>query len=123
MARAGLDLSDHVSRQIDGYMIDDADLVITMERQHLAIVGELSPAAARRAFTLKELARLAPRGAETGLRELGRRRQRRTPERRHVGPVGDDVADPMGRSGRHYRRAAEELDQLVGIVVTSAFSR
>src|SRR4051794_7487323 len=56
---AGLDA--HVSRQLTGAMIDDADLVIAMTRDHLREAVVLRPDAFRRTFTLKELVRRARR--------------------------------------------------------------
>ena len=59
VARRGLDLSGHVSHQLDSHTVDAADLIITMERRHIASVAELSIDAVRRTFTLPELADLA----------------------------------------------------------------
>ncbi len=123
LQRVGIDLDDHVSRQIDGYMVDDADLVITMERRHLGVVRELSHGSARRSFTLKELARIAPGiGPQPDFRSwvAAADASRPNPAALEVAP-DDDVADPMGRSRRAYRRTAADLAEMITTVTRSAF--
>ena len=63
----GLDLSGHTSRQVDVDTLAAADLVLTMERRHVAWVAGLLLDAVDRTFTIPELARLA--------REVGPRPQ------------------------------------------------
>ncbi|WP_028047249.1 protein-tyrosine-phosphatase [Cellulomonas sp. URHE0023] len=55
----GADPAGFTSRQLDESMIRSADLVIGLTRKHRSAVVELVPAAVRRTFTLRELARLA----------------------------------------------------------------
>lgn len=55
----GLDASTHRARQIDAQMIREADLIVGMSREHRRIVVESVPNSMRRAFTLRELARVA----------------------------------------------------------------
>jgi protein-tyrosine phosphatase len=99
-ARAvGLDLSTHLSEQIDEDYVADADLVIGMERLHVREVVVLEPRAFARTFTLKELVR---RGEEVGPRPPGEsvgdwlarvHEGRRAAQLMGPSP-DDDVADP-----------------------------
>ncbi|MFM2721059.1 arsenate reductase/protein-tyrosine-phosphatase family protein [Microbacterium mcarthurae (nom. nud.)] len=122
----GLDASQHRARQLTDELIRDADLIIAMAREHRRAVVEAVPAAVRRTFTLRELARIAAAAKDHPMEEL-------TPQggdlastdalavavthaaalRGRVGPVFDqrelDVEDPFGRSEETYRRSFEEL--------------
>lgn len=122
MRRRGLDLSSHAARQLDLTMVRGSDLILTMEASHVVdLVVAIDDAAERaaafeRAFTIKEFVARAsavgPRGAtpfEDYLDLVGRGRS----QREVMGMTGSDVADPIGRPDRHYRRCADELDALV----------
>ena len=117
-----LDLSGHGSRRMTEAMLTEADLVIGMERRHVreaaVTVGDVWP----RSFTLRELARRAvaagPRPADVPLQawlaELSA--DRTTGD--HLGDfTPDDVPDPVGRGVRTFRRCADELEQLIGVVL------
>ncbi|GAA1962023.1 low molecular weight phosphatase family protein [Agromyces allii] len=54
----GADPSGHAARQLTAETVLDADLVLTATRAHRAKVAELVPRAARRAYTLREFARV-----------------------------------------------------------------
>ncbi len=58
-AQHGLDVEDHRGRQINGGLIQTSDLILGMAREHRRHVVELFPGAMRRAFTLRELGRIA----------------------------------------------------------------
>jgi len=126
LARRGLDLSEHTSRQLDADTIEVADLIVTMERRHLGAVAELSIEAVRRSFPLKELAALA---AATGTRPpavpvsewIARADRMRHPSSVLSVSTSDDVQDPMGGSRRDYRRTADELDDLLDQVFSRLF--
>jgi protein-tyrosine phosphatase len=118
LGRQGIDLTAHRSRVLTPEMLDDADLVIGMARLHVREGTVLRRPAFPRMFTLKELVR---RGEETGARKDGetvedwvaRVGQGREP-RDFLGDArDDDVADPVGRSTRIYKKTAKELDDLV----------
>jgi protein-tyrosine phosphatase len=122
MADRRLDISRHASRVMTTTMLENADLIIGMERQHAREAAVLVPSAWRRAFTLPELARRAtaagPRPSDVPLAAwLPTLVEGRTIAD-HLGSWSpDEVADPIGRSLRVYRKCAEELDQLIGVVV------
>lgn len=126
LARRGLDLSDHVSRQLSVDTVERADLVLTMERRHLVSIAELSLSAVERSFTLKELAELAttvgPRPAHLVVQEwIAQANAMRLPGTTLTLNTADDVADPMGGSRRDYQRAAAEIEQLLARVLSTAF--
>ncbi|SDV48599.1 arsenate reductase/protein-tyrosine-phosphatase family protein [Chitinasiproducens palmae] len=52
MHEHGIDASAHRARQIDADMIREADLILTMEKRHLASVNELVPSARGKTFLL-----------------------------------------------------------------------
>jgi len=122
MADRELDLSGFASRKMTEALLRDADLVVGMERRHVREAAVAAPEVWPRAFTLKELAR---RAAEAGPRPhdvpvadwLARLTAERTTADHLGDDVRDDVPDPIGRSLRAFRRCADDLEQLVGVVV------
>ncbi|KTS06636.1 arsenate reductase/protein-tyrosine-phosphatase family protein [Microbacterium testaceum] len=121
----GIDATAHQARQIDTAMIREADLIVTMARDHRRLVVESLPAAMRRAFTLRELARIAdaiePRvpqavadaGASTpeeGMRAaVGLAAALRGTVEPPASPDEFDIVDPYRRSDETYARSFEEL--------------
>ncbi len=117
-----LDLAAHASRRMTEAMLEDADLIIGMERRHVREAAVAAPGVWPRCFTLRELARRAveagPRPAavpvETWLAQLAA--DRKTAD--HLGESSvDDVPDPVGRGVRTFRRCADDLEQLIGVVL------
>lgn len=121
----GIDASRHVARQFDVAALRDADLIVTMAREHRRIVVESFPAAMRRSFTLRELSRIANvaepsladavRGAGASSASEGMRAAIALASAlRGTVPPPDspdefDVIDPYRRSDETYRRSFEEL--------------
>src|SRR5437868_5703052 len=68
MADRGLDTTGHRSRRLTPDVVAGADLIVGMARGHIREAVAMTPAALRRAFTLKELVR---RGEELGGRSPG----------------------------------------------------
>ncbi|WP_448059151.1 arsenate reductase/protein-tyrosine-phosphatase family protein [Cellulomonas hominis] len=117
---AGADPDGFAARQLTPALVGEADLVLAMTREHRAAVVGLVPAAVRRTFTLRELARLIrpeePAGggpaSTTGLTGSAAERLRALPtlaaRRRGAVPAppgDDDVLDPFGRDEATYRQA------------------
>jgi protein-tyrosine phosphatase len=126
MSRRGIDLSTHLSHQLDVDTVRAADLILTMERRHLTSIAALDVAAVPRAFPVKELAELAPivgrRAPDVSVQEWVRRAHAmRAPGSVLAATTDDDVADPMGGPGRAYRRTADELDELLRRIFDSLF--
>ena len=124
--RKGLDLSEHISQQLDLETVEAADLIVVMERQHLTAVAELSLRALDRSFTLGELSELAQvvgprtRGTPVGA-WIARVNAMRHPTTVLSHSTEGDVGDPMGGPGRAYRSTADELERLLVPVLDAIF--
>jgi len=86
LAEKGLDLSPHASRQLDGALVDAAQLIVVMTGAHKNMVLRCFPKARSRVFLLKSF------GAE------GR---------------DEDIEDPIGMSLNEYQRVRDELDAVM----------
>jgi len=114
-ARRGYDLSAHVSRQVDAGLIERSDLVIAMTGRHVVDLVGMAPGATRRILTLREAGTAATLSAPSAWDPISLRRWAETPTDRPLGELlggRHDTADPMGRSMRRYRAAADEIEQL-----------
>ena len=99
----GVDASGHVARRLTPAMFEAADLVLTADTAHRSAVVQSDPQVFRRAFTLREFARL---GAELGALDgpcspsvLRTRVGLVSAQRGWVAPAApgaDDIADPFG---------------------------
>ena len=112
----GLDLSGHTSRRVDADLVDRSDLIVAMTGAHVVDLVGLAPDATRRILTLRELGAAAEsiRPSDWGGDSL--REWVDGPTRRPIHELLDgshDTADPMGRSMRRYRAAADEIETLV----------
>lgn len=149
-AKRGLDLSQHRSRRVTPDMVKNADVVVTMEPDHVLRLIEETPDARGRALTLRELARYAERDAvynpiagsgrliggdgDSGVRPDGIRLNRIKLDRirtwvgsttsrdlQSLLSAENIVVDPMGRSDRAFRKTAKEIDQLLTTIFDSWF--
>ena len=84
MAARGIDISGHCSRATTDRILQDAALILTMERAHANVLQALFPAHAERVHLLAQMA-----GLES------------------------DVADPVGSPLENYRRTAQEIENLI----------
>jgi len=114
----GIDHSGHRSRIMDTGILESADLVLAMTREHLREAAVLNPSTFDRTFTLKELVR---RGESAGRRAEGQ------PLAEWLDKVGagrdrtdllgvapeDDVADPYGMGLGDYERTCAEIEPLI----------
>ncbi len=119
--RRGFDLSGHRSRQVDQDLLDRSDLIVAMTGQHVVDLVGLAPEAARRMLTLRELAAAVGAAPLDAWAPAAVRRWADAPTRRPIQQLLDgrhDTADPIGRSMRHYRAAADEIEQLTAVVLT-----
>lgn len=114
LAKRGLDGSRHVIRPLTEEELDAADLVITMEADHVKQVVLSQRECRAKTFTLKEivdlctqeLSPMAPRGIDA-IPWLA--------ERRRPLPLMStrlDVVDPIGGPPAMYARCADEIDEL-----------
>ncbi|MET4157278.1 low molecular weight phosphatase family protein [Agromyces sp. PvR057] len=130
--RFGADPAGHASRQLTERLVEDADLVLTATRAHRAEVAELVPRAARRAYTLREFARvldfLSADGAlEPPAAAAGSRLQQATDAAaRSRGfapppsdPNDDDILDPYRAPDAVYDEAGRLIDDAVDRIVSA----
>lgn len=131
----GIDSADFAARQISEVMLADIDFVLPLEVAHRKIVLSYAPRLLKRAFTLKELARLLDSADE---REPWTERLAglTTPEDRWAALPShlarerglsrvldgvDDIADPYRRPQEVFDAMAAEVDEAVERIV--AFER
>src|SRR5687768_1830949 len=102
LASRGLDVQHHRSRKMTEAMLEEADLVLCMAREHLKEAVVLHPPVWPRTFTLKEL---VGRAEQAGARSPGQPFDEWL-EKLHAGrtrteqlgaSTGADNADPIGR--------------------------
>ena len=114
MRERGIDLSSHRSSQLDAALVQDADLVLGMTRQHVGRVEALVPDASTRTFLVGELVRLGkavgPPSPGEDLRAYLHRVDAARPHRRIRGRGVDEVTDPLGEPLATYRATATRLD-------------
>ena len=115
MREHGLEISAHENRQLTRELVEEADLVLGMTRDHVSIANTRSPAARPRTFLVGELARV---GADIGARRESEpvsvwveRAAAARPLRQPLGRAMDEIADPAGQPIDVYRSTAAELDQ------------
>ena len=123
----GADPSGFQARQLAPGQIRQADLVLALTRKHRSAIVELVPAAVRRTFTLRELARLIAEvdpatlpGANAttadrlrALVPLAAGRRGLTAHR----PVDDDVVDPYRGDAAVYKKSFGQLLPAVEAIV------
>lgn len=128
LAAMGFDTSAHRSRRMTAEMVEGADLVLCMAREHLREAVLLSPSAWPRSFTLKEIVR---RGEQAGARAAGQPFDEWVAKlhagRTRAGLLGsspeDDIADPIGGSRAVYKTSATEIQALTDRLVELAWER
>jgi protein-tyrosine phosphatase len=125
LSERGIDIAAHRSRTMTTAMLEGADLIVAMAREHVREAVVTVPAVFPRTFTLKELVR---RGHEVGHRLPGQTLDRwldNVNAGRTVGGLmgaspSDDVADPIGLPRPAYERMVADLevlvDEMVGLV-------
>lgn len=119
----GLDLSAHRSRQLEHRELEEADVILALARAEARDLVAQEPQLWPKVFTLKQFlahtaAQAAPAGADfaTWVSAMGQARKRSILLGEHP---DDDVADPMGKSIRVWRRTVRELDELTGRLLSS----
>ena len=114
LTERGLSADGFLSRPLTNALIEDADLVLTAEASHRAFILDDHAAAFRKVFTLGQVAEGVRNSSDdlTGedlLRALG--------ERRGASEPHFDVRDPYGRGPTAAEEAAEQIDELLRVVV------
>lgn len=125
VSKWGMDLRDHQPRVFTKEIgvEEGADLIITMERQHLRHLVALDRRTWMRTYTLKELIRrianagpIAQSSLTVWTTALGT--ERRAAEMLDDNPL-DDITDPYGRGSAAVEETAQELYQCLQLLVTS----
>ena len=123
----GGDPSGHRTTYLSSGRLATADLVLGMAREHRRSAVTSVPVLTRRAFTMRELARLAARLSDAELRRglptdgTGTDQERLQAVLRAVAstrgaappprdPADDDVVDPIGRAASVFELAARQID-------------
>jgi protein-tyrosine-phosphatase len=123
MSALGLDLSDHRSRPVEEQVVDGADLILVMTRQHLVDLVVFRPEAWSRTFTLAEFLR---RAEAVGGRRPGEDLRAWT-ARVNTGraraeilnlPPSDDVPDPIGGTLKDHERVRDLLAESISRLTT-----
>jgi len=121
----GTDIAGHRARSVTVDLVREADLVLCMAAEHRWAIERLTPDAASRTFTLKELVRLLESSPLNGSSPSLRGRVAAAAEARVRGfagnPSDEDVADPLGQPLEAYRGVAWELDELIRRLDTGLF--
>ena len=124
----GVDISQHRARRLTRALIERADLILALAAEHRGAVARLSPNAAVRTFTLKEMVDL--------LRQVERLLADGDPEERLDAAVrgaatlrasgaeqlsDEDVEDPLGSGLESFRATAWEIEILCEQLVDLMF--
>lgn len=127
-AARGLSLERHRGAVTERDDLLRQDLVLTMTESQRSKVVRRAPAAARRVFTVRELARLCaalkPIEGDLSPRERVRvvvtlANGARPYVQRPSAP--EDIADPFGRPQEAYDRVGRELDEAIGRIAPQLF--
>jgi len=89
-----IDISSHKTKSLSKDLIDEAGLILVMERKHRERVRELNPEAKNKTFLLKEFADSKEPPPEGGV----------PPKAGNL-----EIRDPIGLSDEVYREVAEEI--------------
>jgi low molecular weight protein-tyrosine phosphatase len=126
LRQRGIEAEPFKARLVSVQMLKEADLILSMTRAQRGLIVELWPAAVRRAFTLREFARLLtlvdpstlppgtlldrlPKAIPLAAAERGR-----SP----VAPEEDDVVDPFRLADDVYAKSFEQMRSAIDRVVS-----
>lgn len=84
MTRKGLDITGFRSTKLTPTIIEEADLILTMEKKHKKSVIEMCPKAEHKTFTLKEFSR---------------------------NYLSQDITDPTGKGTNEHESCLEEIER------------
>jgi protein-tyrosine phosphatase len=103
----GVDITEHVARQLEDDMLEEADVVVCMAAEHREAIVWSRPEFLSRVFTLKELVRLLEQTSASG--SIRDRIATASVARNGKAHRGEDVHDPLGEPLEGYRKVADEL--------------
>jgi protein-tyrosine phosphatase len=124
----GLDLASHRARRLGTEPLDEADLVLAFERDHVTSAVVTAGAPRERTFTLPELGEIlvhvsphADGDVTERARELVRRAAAVRTELRRGAPP--EIRDPLGKSRGVYRETAMRVRELSEEISQRLFRR
>ncbi|MEI7717986.1 MAG: low molecular weight phosphatase family protein, partial [Mycobacterium sp.] len=103
----GADASDFAARQLKPKIATDADLIITMTREHRETVLETAPRQLSRTFTLIEAARLTSEFGARTISDLAALRPRLAANE------PSDIPDPIGKSPEVFTAVGSQIADLL----------
>lgn len=115
-----------VARQLEGWLVDEADVVLTATAEHRTSVLTTAPQALPKTFTLREFARLAssvdpgelPLDPVERAHALVDRARGKRGSLRPKAPADDAVQDPIGRSQKVHHLAAAQISEAVQTIAS-----
>ncbi len=118
LAGRGIDAGVHRSYRLDTASVDAADMLLTMEGSHVQKATMLAPDEFTKIVPLKEAAAVLERRPEpaVSIEDLLAAVNRDRDPLQYLGSRWD-VDDPYGRRAKAYRRAVDEIDDLVTAVI------
>lgn len=99
------------ARQLTPRLASNADLVITMTKEHRDSALDLAPQKLHRTFTLAEAARLVSRRGARRIEDPAALRPRLTSE------VVTDIVDPIGEPHKVFTAVGNRIAELVELVM------
>ncbi|HOB11529.1 MAG TPA: low molecular weight protein arginine phosphatase [Syntrophomonadaceae bacterium] len=91
MSQLGIDLTGHRSRSIDDAMVQEADLILTMTRNHRDKLQELFPHLRSKIYTLAE----------------------------YAGQPDEEIPDPYGQNIETYQQALQQIKSLLEKIIVN----
>jgi protein-tyrosine-phosphatase len=126
----GLDVADHRARRFDSAELRSSDLVLGLERHHVATAIVDGGVPHEKAFTLREFVRLLAEAEAPDELDVPEERARALVAAAHETRVRDrafvpglDIADPLGGSPVAHLRTALEIRGLCRRVIEGMFGR
>jgi protein-tyrosine phosphatase len=121
LRRVGVEPEPFEARRLSEQMLKEADLILPMTRAQRGLIVELWPAAVRRAFTLREFARLLSkvdpsalsRGTPADRLHAAIRLAAAERGRSRTSPEDDDVLDPFRRADKVYAESFWQIKYAV----------
>ncbi|MEM9514982.1 MAG: hypothetical protein AAGA42_08990 [Actinomycetota bacterium] len=122
MAQRGLDVSGHRSQQVHTDLLDEADLIVTAERDHVVKIAAMSPAAFSRTMTLPEALDRAATGVGVDAADIRGWAAALTDGRRaseYLRAAVPEVFDPTGSARRAFEAAVVDIEAQCAQLVAS----
>jgi protein-tyrosine-phosphatase len=116
MTEHGVPIDEHRTLELDQDLVDWADVLLGMSREHVRETVRAFPGAASKTFTLKgflELLPSLPSYEETGSDTESWLRAAERSRDRAEAIADSDIDDPIGEREAAYRRVAAEIRDLI----------